>query len=88
MSIEHLIFLSKYVSRVLHLTPLFFNILHINTFHLQAVEFRIRKLEELSQQTLAHLGVIHRFMATYMPNEELAGLEAFDNIRQRRVSER
>ncbi|XP_071652036.1 transient receptor potential cation channel trpm isoform X2 [Temnothorax longispinosus] len=55
---------------------------------LQAVEFRIRKLEELSQQTLAHLGVIHRFMATYMPNEELAGLDAFDNIRQRRVSER
>ncbi|XP_011055821.1 PREDICTED: transient receptor potential cation channel trpm [Acromyrmex echinatior] len=55
---------------------------------LQAVEFRIRKLEELSQQTLAHLGVIHRFMATYMPNEELAGLGAFDNIRQRRVSER
>ncbi|XP_011703742.1 PREDICTED: transient receptor potential cation channel trpm isoform X2 [Wasmannia auropunctata] len=55
---------------------------------LQAVEFRIRKLEELSQQTLAHLGVIHRFMATYMPNEELASLETFDNIRQRRVSER
>lgn len=27
-------------------------------------------------------------MATYMPNEELAGLDAFDNIRQRRVSER
>ncbi|XP_011879175.1 PREDICTED: transient receptor potential cation channel trpm isoform X3 [Vollenhovia emeryi] len=55
---------------------------------LQSVEFRIRKLEELSQQTLAHLGVIHRFMATYMPNEELAGLDTFENIRQRRVSER
>lgn len=27
-------------------------------------------------------------MATYMPNEELVGLETFDNIRQRRVSER
>lgn len=54
--------------------------------HLQAVEFRIRKLEELSQQTLAHLGVIHRFMATYMPNEGLAGLEL--DVRQRRVSER
>lgn len=27
-------------------------------------------------------------MATYMPNEELTGLESFDNIRQRRVSER
>ncbi|XP_031782186.1 transient receptor potential cation channel trpm isoform X6 [Nasonia vitripennis] len=34
---------------------------------LQTVEFRIRKLEELNEQTLAHLGVIHRFMATYMP---------------------
>ncbi|XP_014480910.1 PREDICTED: transient receptor potential cation channel trpm isoform X1 [Dinoponera quadriceps] len=53
---------------------------------LQAVEFRIRKLEELSQQTLAHLGVIHRFMATYMPNEGLSGLEL--DVRQRRVSER
>ncbi|EFN73002.1 Transient receptor potential cation channel CG34123 [Camponotus floridanus] len=55
---------------------------------LQTVEFRIRKLEELSQQTVAHLGVIHRFMATYMPNEELSDLETLDNIRQRRVSER
>ncbi|XP_075216680.1 transient receptor potential cation channel, subfamily M isoform X1 [Lycorma delicatula] len=32
---------------------------------LQAVEFRIRKLEELAEQTLSTLGVIHRFMATY-----------------------
>nr|XP_012234779.1 PREDICTED: transient receptor potential cation channel trpm [Linepithema humile] len=55
---------------------------------LQAVEFRIRKLEELSQQTLAHLGVIHRFMATYMPNEGLSGLETLESVRQRRVSER
>ncbi|XP_070158634.1 transient receptor potential cation channel trpm isoform X2 [Polyergus mexicanus] len=55
---------------------------------LQAVEFRIRKLEELSQQTVAHLGVIHRFMATYMPNEGLSGLETLDSVRQRRVSER
>lgn len=52
------------------------------------MEFRIRKLEELSQQTVAHLGVIHRFMATYMPNEGLSGLETLDSIRQRRVSER
>lgn len=37
---------------------------------------------------MAHLGVIHRFMATYMPNEGLSGLETLDNIRQRRVSER
>ncbi|XP_061933895.1 transient receptor potential cation channel trpm isoform X3 [Apis cerana] len=54
---------------------------------LQAVEFRIRKLEELNEQTLAHLGVIHRFMATHMPNIE--SLSNFDiESRQRRVSER
>ncbi|XP_015190777.1 PREDICTED: transient receptor potential cation channel trpm isoform X4 [Polistes dominula] len=59
---------------------------HTQNASLQAVEFRIRKLEELSEQTLAHLGVIHRFMATHMPNE---GLPTFDiDIRQRRVSER
>lgn len=40
----------------------------IKIIHLQTVEFRIRKLEELNEQTLAHLGVIHRFMATYMPS--------------------
>lgn len=51
------------------------------------MEFRIRKLEELNEQTLAHLGVIHRFMATHMPNME--GLSSFDiDGRQRRVSER
>ena len=51
------------------------------------MEFRIRKLEELNEQTLAHLGVIHRFMATHMPNME--GLSGFDiDGRQRRVSER
>ncbi|XP_034192349.1 transient receptor potential cation channel, subfamily M isoform X7 [Osmia lignaria lignaria] len=54
---------------------------------LQAVEFRIRKLEELNEQTLAHLGVIHRFMATHMPNiEGLSGLDV--EGRQRRISER
>ncbi|XP_076682037.1 transient receptor potential cation channel, subfamily M isoform X5 [Andrena cerasifolii] len=54
---------------------------------LQAVEFRIRKLEELTEQTLAHLGVIHRFMATHMPNmETLSSLDI--EVRQRRVSER
>ncbi|XP_033195477.1 transient receptor potential cation channel, subfamily M isoform X1 [Bombus vancouverensis nearcticus] len=54
---------------------------------LQAVEFRMRKLEELNEQILAHLGVIHRFMAIHMPNME--GLSSFDiDGRQRRVSER
>lgn len=36
------------------------------TSALQGVEFRIRKLEELADQTLSHLAVIHRFMATHV----------------------
>ncbi|XP_015435152.1 PREDICTED: transient receptor potential cation channel trpm [Dufourea novaeangliae] len=60
---------------------------HTQNASLQAVEFRIRKLEELTEQTLAHLGVIHRFMATHMPNmETLSSLDV--EGRQRRVSER
>ncbi|XP_034942381.1 transient receptor potential cation channel trpm isoform X2 [Chelonus insularis] len=53
---------------------------------LQSVEFRIRKLEELNEQTLAHLGVIHRFMATHMPGENFSNLDL--EVRSRRVSER
>ncbi|XP_033210686.1 transient receptor potential cation channel trpm [Belonocnema kinseyi] len=53
---------------------------------LQAVEFRIRKLEELNEQTLSHLGVIHRFMATHMSTEGLQSLDV--EFRPRRVSER
>ncbi|XP_021919467.1 transient receptor potential cation channel trpm isoform X2 [Zootermopsis nevadensis] len=33
---------------------------------IQGVEFRIRKLEDLADQTLSHLAVIHRFMATHV----------------------
>ncbi|XP_033608000.1 transient receptor potential cation channel trpm isoform X2 [Cryptotermes secundus] len=33
---------------------------------LQGVEFRMRKLEDLTDQTLSHLAVIHRFMATHV----------------------
>ncbi|KAI5752247.1 hypothetical protein M8J77_015168 [Diaphorina citri] len=32
---------------------------------IQALEFRLRKLEDLSEQTLSTLSVIHRFMATH-----------------------
>ncbi|XP_076624685.1 transient receptor potential cation channel, subfamily M isoform X8 [Colletes latitarsis] len=60
---------------------------HTQNASLQAVEFRIRKLEELNEQTLAHLGVIHRFMATHMPNiETLSGFDVEGRVR--RVSER
>lgn len=34
-------------------------------FHLQALEFRLRKLEELSEQTASTLSVIHRFMTVH-----------------------
>ncbi|KAJ9575655.1 hypothetical protein L9F63_007484, partial [Diploptera punctata] len=36
------------------------------TTAIQGVEFRIRKLEDLADQTLSHLAVIHRFMATHV----------------------
>jgi transient receptor potential cation channel subfamily M protein 3 len=36
------------------------------TLALQGVEFHIRKLEDLADQTLSHLAVIHRFMATHV----------------------
>lgn len=59
---------------------------HNQNASLQAVEFRIRKLEDLNEQTLACLGVIHRFMATHMSDENLANLDS--EMRPRRVSER
>lgn len=34
-----------------------------NTF--QNVEFRLRKLEDVAEQTMNHLAVIHRFMVTH-----------------------
>ncbi|RZF33234.1 hypothetical protein LSTR_LSTR012995 [Laodelphax striatellus] len=53
---------------------------------LQAVEFRIRKLEELSEQTLSTLGVIHRFMATH---NRIHGIDPdFLPERLRRMSDR
>ncbi|XP_012260882.2 transient receptor potential cation channel trpm isoform X3 [Athalia rosae] len=55
---------------------------------LQAVEFRIRKLEELNEQTLAHLGVIHRFMATHTSHVDLLRIDGNMEQRTRRVSER
>lgn len=35
------------------------------TISLQSVEFRLRKLEDVAEQTMNHLAVIHRFMATH-----------------------
>ncbi|XP_044016610.1 transient receptor potential cation channel trpm isoform X3 [Aphidius gifuensis] len=54
---------------------------------LQAVEFQLRELEKLNQQTLDHLAVIHRFMATHVPNENMSSLD-LELMRPRRVSEK
>lgn len=72
---------------------LFYQFYHISKWF-QAVEFRIRKLEELVEQTLSTLGVIHRFMATHNRirgnRTEIVGLDNDSIIpdRLRKMSER
>uniref|UniRef100_A0A1Y1MC38 Transient receptor potential cation channel trpm n=2 Tax=Photinus pyralis TaxID=7054 RepID=A0A1Y1MC38_PHOPY len=56
------------------------------TSSMQSVEFRLRKVEEASQDILAHLAVIHRFMAT-RTNEELPPIQIVTD-RTRKTSER
>ncbi|XP_017838227.1 transient receptor potential cation channel trpm isoform X1 [Drosophila busckii] len=47
---------------------------NIQTATVQNIEFRLRKMEESSEQILSHLGVIHRFMSTHTAgNEDLRG---------------
>ncbi|XP_064548251.1 transient receptor potential cation channel trpm isoform X3 [Drosophila montana] len=47
---------------------------NIQTATVQNIEFRLRKMEESSEQILSHLGVIHRFMSAHTAgNEELRG---------------
>lgn len=53
---------------------------------LQTVEFNMRKVEEQTDQILACLGVIHRFMATHTSNDGFSSLDI--EMRSRRVSER
>ncbi|XP_067002827.1 transient receptor potential cation channel trpm isoform X2 [Anabrus simplex] len=43
------------------------------TSAIQSIEFRIRKLEDIANQTMSHLAVIHRFMATYMRDPLASG---------------
>ncbi|KAK4884574.1 hypothetical protein RN001_000845 [Aquatica leii] len=56
------------------------------TSSMQSVEFRLRKVEEASQDILSHLAVIHRFMAT-RTNEELPPIQIISD-RTRKCSER
>ncbi|XP_014228067.1 transient receptor potential cation channel trpm isoform X2 [Trichogramma pretiosum] len=58
------------------------------TTSMQGVQSRVRILEELNEQTLATLGVIHRFMATHMPPAASggAGHSATPGISERAAS--
>lgn len=56
------------------------------TTSMQSVEFRLRKVEEASQDILSHLAVIHRFMAT-RSNEELPPIP-IEQDRTRKTSEK
>ncbi|XP_058976329.1 transient receptor potential cation channel trpm-like isoform X3 [Musca domestica] len=44
---------------------------NLQTATVQNIEFRIRKMEESSEQILSHLAVIHRFMSMHMGQEDL-----------------
>ncbi|XP_055921137.1 transient receptor potential cation channel trpm isoform X4 [Eupeodes corollae] len=46
---------------------------NLQTVTVQNIEFRLRKMEEASEQILSHLAVIHRFMSahTILPSDDL-----------------
>ncbi|XP_055839433.1 transient receptor potential cation channel trpm isoform X4 [Episyrphus balteatus] len=46
---------------------------NLQTVTVQNIEFRLRKMEEASEQILSHLAVIHRFMSahTTLPSEDI-----------------
>ncbi|XP_032590559.1 transient receptor potential cation channel trpm isoform X3 [Drosophila grimshawi] len=47
---------------------------NLQTATVQSIEFRLRKMEESSEQILSHLGVIHRFMSAHTAGtDELRG---------------
>lgn len=60
------------------------------TASIQSVEFRLRKIEDVAEQMLNHIAVVHRFMATYMRDFALADLPEIKTSmdRLRRTSER
>lgn len=57
------------------------------TTAMQNLEFRLRKVEDASQDILQHLAVIHRFMAT-RTDEELPPIAIPTTDRLRKTSER
>lgn len=46
---------------------------NLQSLSIQNMEFRLRKMEESTDQILSHLAVIHRFMSTHISNENLQG---------------
>lgn len=46
---------------------------NMQSLSIQNMEFRLRKMEESTEQILNHLAVIHRFMSTHISNENLQG---------------
>ncbi|XP_044737220.1 transient receptor potential cation channel trpm isoform X2 [Chrysoperla carnea] len=54
---------------------------------IQSIEFRLRKIDEVAEQTVAHLAVIHRFMATHIQDQELPEIKVVTE-RFRKASER
>lgn len=46
---------------------------NLQSLSIQNMEFRLRKMEESTEQILNHLAVIHRFMSTHISNENLQG---------------
>lgn len=53
---------------------------NLQSISVQNMEFRLRKMEESTQQILNHLDVIHRFMSTHISSENMAGSMANINI--------
>jgi transient receptor potential cation channel subfamily M protein 3 len=46
---------------------------NLQALSIQNMEFRLRKMEESTEQILNHLAVIHRFMSTHINNENIQG---------------
>lgn len=60
---------------------------NLQTASVQNIEFRLRKVEETSEQILSHLAVIHRFMSTHTPVSGSVGQLPLPDPRTRTISE-
>ena len=53
---------------------------NLQSISVQNMEFRLRKMEESTEQILNHLAVIHRFMSTHISSENVQGSMANINF--------